>query len=91
MKITGEELFKIWVAWPVRDDVLDVPFVIESETALGEERYWVVRRMQTCSHDDDCYEVKLYNYKFRPVTRLVNRKQMFNILEDGRFEALDWS
>lgn len=23
MKITGEELFKIWVAWPVREGILD--------------------------------------------------------------------
>jgi len=91
MKITGEELYKIWCAWPIREDVVEVPFVIKYETWYGTERHLLVRKIARLAHDDSGFEVKCYNDKFRPVTRCINKKTEFKLIEDGLFEAIDWS
>lgn len=36
------------------------------------------------------YEVKLFNHKFRPITIYIHKTHEFELIEDGRFEALDW-
>ena len=86
MKITGEDLFKIWMAWPETED----RFVIKYETWWGDERNTLVRDIRQIPNSPSQYEVKLFNHKFRPITICINKTHEFESIEDGRFEALDW-
>ena len=43
MKITGEELYVAWKKWVDSEETRKTPFVIQSETWWGDERYVLVR------------------------------------------------
>lgn len=86
MKITGEDLFKIWMAWPETEDL----FVIQYETLWGEERYLNVLDMTPCAHDDKAYEIICHTNKFRKARRFVPKTKEFEIDEPGRFIMETW-
>ena len=86
MKISGEDLFKIWMAWPETED----RFVIEYETWWGEKRYLNVIEMNPAAHDDRAYEIHCYTNHFRSVRRFVYKSQEFEISERGRFTTEAW-
>ena len=86
MKITGEDLFKIWMAWPDTED----RFVIKYETRWGEVRHLNVLEMKPLAHDDRAYDVHCYTDKFRSVRRCINKTQEFEIEEPGRFTTEAW-
>lgn len=86
MKITGEELFKIWMAWPETKN----PFVIEYETWFGEKRYLNIIEMTPCKTCDSAYEIHCYTGKFRSVRHFVKKTDKFEITEPGRFFSEEW-
>lgn len=84
MKITGEDLFKIWMAWPETEDC----FVIKYETWVGEVRYLNVVEMTP--YDDKTYEIHCYTNTFRSARRFVQKTKEFEIEEPGRFTTEAW-
>ena len=86
MEITGQDLFKIWMAWPETEDC----FVIKYETWWGDPRHLNVVKMSPCLHDNSCYEIHCYTGTFRSVSHIIKKTQEFEITEPGRFEAKDW-
>ena len=79
MKITGEDLFKIWMAWPETED----RFVINYKTWWGDNRCLNVVEMKA-------YEIRCYTDKFRSTRRFINKTQGFEITEAGRFTTEAW-
>ena len=90
MIINGEELYEAWKKWTDSEETKKIPFVIQSETWWGDERHVMVRRMEPMSHDPSAYEMKLFNHKFRPITLFAGKNHTFEIIEDGRFKAINW-
>lgn len=86
MKITGEDLFKIWMAWPENEDL----FVIKYETCWDEERHLNVIEMKPCGHDANAYEIHCYTDKFRSARRIISKNKVFAIEEPGRFTTEAW-
>lgn len=90
MQINGEELYKIWLAWPLSDNPIENPFVIQGDNWYGEERHYLVRGIKPTPNNKDRYEVELFTNKFRPITLFAGKNHTFEIIEDGRFKAINW-
>ena len=90
MKITGEELYVAWKKWVDSEETRKTPFVIQSETWWGDERYVMVRDIRPTPNSDSKYEVKLFNHKFRPITLFISKAHEFEFIEDGRFKSINW-
>lgn len=89
MNITGEDLFKIWIAWPSDCSNLH-PMVIEYESWWGEKRYLNIIEMTPCRSDDSSYEVHCYTSSFRSSRRIIKKTQEFEITDTGRFTTEAW-
>lgn len=90
MIINGEELYKAWQTWTESEETKKIPFVLRHETYWGAERNTLVRDIRQIPNSPSQYEVKLFNHKFRPITICIHKNHEFELIEDGRFEALDW-
>lgn len=88
--ITGKELYLTWCEWTDSDKTRKEPFVIQRDTWWGEERCLLVRSIERIPNTENQYEVKLFNHKFRPITLFLHDKNEFEIIEEGRFKALNW-
>lgn len=84
MKITGEDLYKIWMAWPETED----RFVIKYETWWGDLRHLNVIEMRP--YDDNTYEIHCYTNTFHTTRRFVPKTKEFEIEEPGRFTTEAW-
>lgn len=90
MIINGKDLYEAWLKWTKSEETKKIPFVLRHETWWGDERNTLVRDMRQIPNSPSQYEVKLFNHKFRPITICIHKTQEFELIEDGRFEALDW-
>ena len=90
MIINGKDLYEAWLKWTESRETNKIPFVIRHETWWGDERNTLVRDIRQIPNSPSQYEVKLFNHKFRPITICIHKTHKFELIEDGRFEALDW-
>ena len=90
MIINGKALYEAWLKWTESEETKKIPFVLRHETWMGDERNALVRDIRQIPNSPSQYEVKLFNHKFRPITIVIHKAHEFELIEDGRFEALAW-